>query len=79
MAEASRLKFEDKSDAWIIKLYELWSEEFWAAGFMSPSPDVVQRFYEWLSNWGGDEKPQEDYELEMLRIFRQIDNGEEVI
>ena len=79
MAEDSRLKFEDKSDAWIVTMYRLWSEEFWAAGFISPDPDIVRRFYIWLVEESDDSNiPLEDYELEMLSIFRQIDNGEEV-
>lgn len=68
------MAFEDQPDEWIIQLYREWSEETWAAGFMGPSPSVVKQFYAWVDAL--PLQPREDYEQEMIDIFRKIDRGE---
>lgn len=36
------------TDGEVIALYSFWSEEFYAAGWMSPDPGTVKQFREWL-------------------------------
>ena len=54
------------TDDRLIELYRLWSEENWAASFMSPSEDIVKRFREWLFLRRANEVHWEPYENEML-------------
>lgn len=57
-------------DIAIIKLYETWSEAFWCAQFMSPTPEMVRRFRAWL-HWLETCVPEEDFEIEMLAEFHR--------
>ena len=62
-----------KGDKEILALYSQWSEEYYCAGFLHPSPEVVKAFREWLNNPRKlDLKPiQYDYEIEMLEEFHK--------
>lgn len=67
-------------DGRLIELYRMWSESNWAAGFMSPYPDVVVKFREWLRDAPGwSIETAEPYELEMLAEFhrQEAENGAE--
>ena len=51
----------------IVAAYGLWSEEFYAAGFFSPYPDMVAAFRRHLFS---EHIPNgADYEQKMLAIF----------
>jgi hypothetical protein len=52
-------------EARLLDLYSAWSEDRYAAGFMSPSPDTVDQFITWL-NGPGVPRRAWDYEIEML-------------
>lgn len=73
-AEAQKITFTLKilPDRMVIALYEYWSEETHRASFLAPSSDVVAQFKDWLgSHFEEGKTPQEDYEVEMLRLFRK--------
>jgi hypothetical protein len=55
-------------DGVLLALYRAYSEELWAAGFMSPDTQGVQRFKLWLEKVERA-KAEEDYEQKMLRLF----------
>ena len=55
------------TDREIVLLYREWSEECYAASFMSPEPGLKQ-FVKWLKQ----ERPFEDYELELVRQYRAL-------
>ena len=55
------------TDREIVLLYRQWSEECYAASFMSPEPGLKQ-FVTWLKQ----ERPFEDYELELVRQYRAL-------
>lgn len=57
------------SDQEIVWLYRWWSEEFYAAGFISPSEETVRSFRKWLRN--SPKEKLEDYEREMIEIFNR--------
>ncbi len=60
------------TDQRILELYRLWSEEFYYAQFMHPSPELVQGFREWLRDEHPDHTPVTiGYELEMLAEFHK--------
>jgi len=63
------------TDRQILQLYSEWSEDAYAAGFISPSEETVRRFREWLKGPRAredlEDKPLEDYEVEMLEIFKR--------
>ena len=57
------------SDSTLLRLYSLWSEEKWAAGFLKPTDDIVRDFVGWLSReW----EAEEGYETEMLTKARVL-------
>jgi len=64
----------DLADDEVIRLYKLWSEETYCAGFLSPSADSVGEFIHWLRADGhvALEEPVQDYELEMVALFREM-------
>ena len=55
------------TDREIVLLYREWSEECYAASFMSPEPGLKQ-FVKWLAQ----EAPFEDHELELVRQYRAL-------
>lgn len=65
------------NDKELIMFYRQWSEEFYCAGFMHPDKDTVQEFYNWLQRPDYLEEedigPYADYELEMIKVFREIE------
>lgn len=77
---SGRLKSKEKelkeyTDRELLSLYSQYSEEAWAAGFMQPSESEVRSFKRWLLSWEAtnrEERPLEDYELEFLRIYKEL-------
>ena len=68
---------KDYTDAEILMLYSIWSEEHYAAGFMSPTKGTVKQFKDWLDDplsgyLGGFRGPEYDYEFEMLRLYKEL-------
>lgn len=59
------------NDALALAAYEAWSEETYAAGFMAPTGELVRAFREWL----GRRQGTEDYEAEMLALWRIAASG----
>lgn len=61
----------------LLGLYSRWSEEYWAAGFMSPDPHTVRDFRIWLHNPKRDQwlrgvgRDLHDYEVQMLEEFKR--------
>ncbi len=53
----------------ILLLYREWSEETYAASFMSPSKDTVSAFTQWLEN--RKQFGLEQYELDMLAEYNK--------
>ena len=57
------------NDEQVIMLYRAWSEEIYAASFMTPDASCVQQFRQWLElGWHSGER--EDYETKMLEEYR---------
>ena len=56
-------------DEQIIMLYEKWSEEIYAAGFMSPHPRFVEEFRGWLITRG--QRNREGSETAMLEEYKR--------
>jgi len=62
----------------ILALYSIWSEEYYCAGFLTPSPETVKEFRKWLDNpneiW--KKEPIHGYEREMLQEFHRQEQKE---
>lgn len=56
------------TDRQLISLYAAFSEDWYAAGWMDPSPVVMRHFREWLVAWMG--RDAEDYESAALPDLR---------
>lgn len=54
-----------------MALYQFWSEENYAASFMTPSPENVREFREWLSNMENQTRAHKDYEMEFLDEYHK--------
>lgn len=65
-----------KAEGLLLALYSFWSEEFYAAGFMNPTPGTVGQFRRWLKDTLETAPPQEDYEREFLEEFRRQELAE---
>ena len=68
---------KDYTDAELLKLYSIWSEEHYAASFMSPTKETVKRFKAWLDDplsgyFGEIREPKYDYEFEMLKVYKEL-------
>lgn len=68
---------ETFTDDELLRLYEWWSEDRYAATFMHPFRDVVEAFVNWLGSEEGRAQrgrrvATADYEREMLRIAREL-------
>jgi hypothetical protein len=63
------------TDDELIRLYSEYSEEYYAAGFMSPAPSILQSFMRWLER--REEQPHERtwYETEFLEMLRPLFAG----
>ncbi len=60
------------TDVEVIRLYEEWSEENYAAGFMSSTPTLVQHFRDWLAARPADTgRSLRLYEAEVLAEYRR--------
>ncbi len=61
-------------DHFLVQTYSEWSEEVYAAGWMSYSPQYGRDFKEWLRQRLFPEYPPEpiDYEAEALPDLRQV-------
>ena len=60
---------EGLTDRQLVMAYRAWSEEFYAASFLSPDEHTVRSFMKW---WNSTALLAiEDYEAEMLRLYRQ--------
>ena len=61
------------SDMEILRLYRQWSEEFYAAGFLSPTEETVREFREWLRQGPTTEEERELslYEVTMLEEYHR--------
>ena len=60
------------TDSEILRLYGQWSEDYYCAGFLNPSPETVTEFRTWLENLDErdfTEEPIQVYEQEMLKEF----------
>ena len=60
------------NDTGLLELYRTWSEENYAAQFISPDPYTVKEFRMWLRELGTREEPRwprQDYETKMLDEF----------
>ena len=64
------------TDIELVRLYEEWSEEAYAAGFMVPDAHSVQQFRGWL-HWRDKQPLRElhDYETEMLAEYRRQESA----
>jgi len=65
---------ENMTDTEILVLYSNWSEEYYCASFLQPSPEAVKEFRNWLKNlheqdWTSN--PLQNYEQEMLKEFHK--------
>ena len=66
------------TDEEILYFYSQWSEDYYCAGFLMPSPEDVREFRKWLT----DPKIlylrpiQYDYEREMLEEFHKQEEEE---
>ncbi len=58
----------DLTDRQIVLLYREWSEDFYAASFMSLNAEGLDRFVEWLEQ----DEPLKDYEHELVRQYREL-------
>ena len=66
---AIKEKAEAATEGVLLELYGVWSEEVYAAGFMSADADTVASFREWLK-----QRPlvaTEDYEKKMMAEFKR--------
>lgn len=60
-------------DNTVLLLYRQWCEEIYAAGFIKPDEGHVRAFIEWLGQeWFPRSQEREDYEAEMLAVFRRL-------
>lgn len=55
-------------EALVLAAYRFWSEEVYAAGFLSPDESHVGEFHAWLSN----QLIFDDYEVDMLRLWEVL-------
>ena len=59
-----------RGDRRLVELYSEWSEEYYAAGFISPTPSSVESFVRWLSaRRAAAPAALKDYELAMLDML----------
>jgi len=56
------------TDFEILALYSQWSEDYYCAGFLHPSPETVREFRTWLNT---RQSVQTVYEIEMLKEFHK--------
>lgn len=68
------------SDMGLTKLYRLWSEEYYAASFISPSSDTVKIFRQWVKNLEntGLNYTLQDYEQSMIMEYYKQEHNNEV-
>ena len=69
----SSINTDGKTNSEILALYCQWSEEYYCAGFLHPSPEVIKEFRRWLHDprkWYPI-PVQYDYEIEMLEEFHK--------
>ena|SRR3990167_162817 len=60
------------ADRIILAAYCKWSEDFFAATFMTPTPYFVQQFRQWFHKQPfHPPAPSENYEIEMIREFHK--------
>lgn len=59
----------------IIALYGEWSEAFYAAGFIDPSPATVNEFRKWVHSRQESNVTPLDYEMDMLKEFFIQEDG----
>lgn len=64
------------TDQQLITLYQQYSEETWASGFMQPSTIAVADFRRWLDNLPKEQESLKDYELQFLLEYRRQGKGE---
>jgi len=68
------------TDEELLSLYSQWSEEYYCAGFLHPSPESIKGFRKWLN----DPRKlylrtvQYDYERDMLEEFHKQEREENV-
>ena len=55
-----------RTDAELLALYRAWSEDFYAASFLTPSPGTVASFRGWLKAQDREHKPLDEYEKRFL-------------
>lgn len=64
---------KDFTDSELLNLWHQYSEDCWAAGFITPDDYHVERFIKWLESDDEPEclAPTYDYEFEMLEKVRE--------
>ena len=60
---------EELTDALMLSLWAEWSEDNYAAGFMSPTEELIRRFLLWVPT-----RKREDYEDDWLVMYRCVRN-----
>ncbi len=58
---------EELTDDLMLCLWAEWSEDNYAAGFMSPTEELIRRFLAWVPT-----RKREDYEDEWLAMYRRV-------
>ena len=62
----------DYTDEALLALYREWSEEYYAASFLTCSPQHAQMFVDWLSRREQEPTERAWYETEMLAMVRPL-------
>ena len=65
------MKLPDLPDWVVLALYEQWSEDTYRAVFHVPDAEKVAAFREDIARAIAAGQPQEDYEVDMLRLYRE--------
>lgn len=69
MSEVQSDKYSGIPDWAIVLLYSLFSEEYYASGFYSPTPRAVEQFWLWLNDH--ESRLLDDYERRFLEQYWQ--------
>ena len=64
------------TDAEIVKLYRIWSEESYSAGFLHATPESVMQFRQWLKSKPLNERLLLNYEQDLVTEFRKQESDD---
>lgn len=57
----------------IVRMYRVYSEDYYAAGFMAINEDRVRHFISWVNeSTSADDSPLLDYEQELVDLVRLL-------